>query len=205
MSVLRSDARDLRLTSGLSIPAAAIRPLSTISVYFFKGISMRRTIGTITALVLLATAASWQVAPAQDVDVQGAWLVAGITDSSGTEIGGEPGLFVFTETHYSIMFVPGTEDRAQYPGDLPTDEETLAAYRSFIANSGRYAVEGNQLTHRAYVAKDPVYMGVFPENPLTAKVHRAGETLHFTYTSGFLTGWMFTLQRVEGRAPPVGG
>jgi hypothetical protein len=166
---------------------------------------MRRTIGTITALVLLATAASWQIAPAQDVDVQGGWVVAGITDSSGNEIGGQPGLFVFTETHYSIMFVPGTDERAQYTGDEQTDGEMLAAYQSFIANSGRYVVEGDQLTHRAYVAKDPVYMGAFPENPLMAKVHRAGDTLHFTYTSGFLTGIMFTLQRVEGRSPPSGG
>ena len=166
---------------------------------------MRRTFGTILALVLLATAASWQVASAQDVDVQGAWVVAGITDSSGTEFGGQPGLFVFTGTHYSIMFVPGTDDRAQYTGDSPTDAEMLTAYQSFIANSGRYVVDGDQLTHRAYVAKDPVYMGGFPENPLVAKVHRDGDTLHFTYTSGFMTGATFTLQRVEGRAPPVGG
>jgi hypothetical protein len=175
-----------------------------LSANTFKGTTMRRTIGTITALVLLASAASWRVAPAQGVDVQGAWIVAGITDSSGKEIGGEPGLFVFTGTHYSIMFVPGTNERAQYSGEDPTDGEMLAAYGSFIANSGRYVVEGDQLTHRAYVAKDPVFMGDFPDNPLTAKVHRAGDTLHFTYTSGFLKGSMFTLQRVEGRSFPSG-
>lgn len=159
---------------------------------------MRRSIGTIAVLALLATAAVWQVAPAQDVDVQGAWIVAGITDSTGAEIGGQPGLYIFTGTHYSIMFVPSSDPRAEYDGDVgPTDEDKLMAYGSIIANSGRYQVSGDQLSWQAYVAKDPNYMAGFPDNAFTAKVHRAGDTLHLTWTNAGIT---FTLQRVEGRS-----
>ena len=162
---------------------------------------MRRSFLTIALLVMLTSAVVWRVGSAQDVDVQGAWLVSGMTDSTGAEIGNQPGLYIFTGTHYSIMFVPGTEPRAQYDGDVgPTDADRLAAYQSIIANSGRYQVSGDQLSYQAYVAKDPNYMGGFPDNSVVVKVHRAGDTLHITYPTA---GVLVTLQRVEGTPPPM--
>jgi len=165
---------------------------------------MRRFKGMTAALALLATTTVWQVANAQDVDLQGAWLVTSITSSSGEEIEAQPGLYIFTGTHYSIMFVPGSESRGQYVGESPTEADRLTAYNSFVANSGRYDVTGDQLTLRAYVAKDPNYMAAFPDNQATATVHIAGgDTLHLTYTGEFfISGTMFTLRRVEGTPVP---
>ena len=164
---------------------------------------MRRIVSVLAILTVVS--AAWRAAPAQDVDLQGAWLVTNITDAEGNEIEAQPGLYLFTETHYSIMFVPGTDERTQFAGSDPTDEESLGAYNAFIANSGRYQVVGDQLTIRAYVAKHPNYMGGFPDKKVTATVHIAGgDTLHLTYTGGefSFTGTMFTLRRVEGSRVP---
>ncbi len=163
---------------------------------------MRRIVSVLAILTVVS--AAWRAAPAQDVDLQGAWLVTNITDAEGNEIEAQPGLYLFTETHYSIMFVPGTDERAQFAGSDPTDEESLGAYKTFIANSGRYQVAGDQLTLRAYVAKDPDYMASFPNNQAYATVHIAGgDTLHLTYTGEFfISGTMFTLRRVEGSRVP---
>jgi hypothetical protein len=56
------------------------------------------------------------------------------------------------------MYVPGDEPRDVPEGETFTDAETLTAYGSIIANSGRYTVDGNQLMYEAYVAKNPAYM-----------------------------------------------
>jgi len=162
---------------------------------------MRRFI-TIASLSALLAGVSVSVAAAQDVDVQGAWLVTSITDPSGVESEAQPGLFLYTGTHYTMMFVPGSDERGKYEGETQTDDELLEAYATFIANSGRYQVSGDQLSHRAYVAKDRNYMAEFPENALTATVHRAGDTLHWTWNEGFMGGVMFTLTRVEGTPVP---
>ena len=140
---------------------------------------------------------SKQGRPVMTVDVK-------ITDDEGKEIDAQPGLSLFTGTHYSIMFVPGSEPRGQYVEQTQTEADRLIAYNSFVANSGRYDVSGDQLTLRAYVAKDPNYMAAFPENQATAKVHIAGgDTLHLTYTGEFfISGTMFTLRRVEGAQVP---
>lgn len=163
---------------------------------------MRRIVSVLAILTVVS--AAWRAAPAQDVDLQGAWLVTNITDADGNEIEAQPGLYIFTETHYSIMFVRGTDERAQYAGSEPTDKESLGAYNTFVANSGRYQVAGDQLTLRAYVAKGPNYMAGFPNNQSYATVHIAGgDTLHLTYTGEFfISGTMFTLQRVEGTPVP---
>ena len=164
---------------------------------------MRRIVSVLAILTVVS--AAWRAAPAQDVDIQGAWLVTSITDTTGNESEAQPGLYIFTGTHYSIMFVRGAEERAEFAGSEPTDDESLSAYNAFIANSGRYQVVGDQLTIRAYVAKHPNYMGGFPDNKVTATVHIAGgDTLHLTYTGGefSFTGTMFTLRRVEGSRVP---
>ena len=74
----------------------------------------------------------------------------------------------------------------------------MQAYDSFIANTGRYEVDGDQLTFRAFVAKFPPYMAAWPDNAGKVRVHRAGDELHWTWGNGA----MFTLQLVEGSDPP---
>jgi len=97
-------------------------------------------------------------ARAQASDLQGGWIVTGWDAPSGVST--QRGLFVFSESgHYSMMFVLGAA-RPALPAN-PSDAQVAAAANPFVANSGRYTVEGNVITYEAFVAKDPAYMAGF--------------------------------------------
>jgi len=158
---------------------------------------MRRTISVLAALALMS--AAWRTAPAQDVSIDGAWVLTATADSAGNaNEQPQPGLFVFTGTHYSMMFATGNGQRERYTAETPTDADMIAAYGTIVANSGRYQVDGDKVTMRAYVAKDPNFMGDWPENAFSASVHLAGDTMHWTWGNGS----MFTFRRTEGSPAP---
>lgn len=166
----------------------------------------------LASLALLAVSSS--PAAAQDASaLNGAWLVSSWTDTDGVVYeDSQRGLFTFTITgddggNYSMMFVPGSEARPRYAGENQTDAETLSAYASFIANSGRLTVEGNTLTYEAYMAKDPNYMDDWGENGESVDWAVDGTTLTLTFTSGFMEGTTATLRRAGAPAaetnPPL--
>lgn len=157
-----------------------------------RGFFVRTALVLAAALMVVPSAASAQE---EHSPVMGAWLLAGIVDGEGVEQMRHPGLWIYTSTHYSTMFVIGDEAR-QDVADINdiTDADKLAAYESFIANSGRYEIEGDQLTTHAYVAKFPDYMHAFPDNAVTYTFAVDGDTM--TLTSG--GGTVITLRRVEG-------
>ena len=66
-------------------------------------------------------------------------------------------VYIFTQKHYSYMFVPGTGPRRLFAGDpnQPTDGEKVAAYNSFVAGSGTYVLAGSALTLNAILHKNP--------------------------------------------------
>lgn len=134
--------------------------------------------------------------------LEGAWIATSVTDAEGnTSNEPQPALYVFTPTHYSMMIATGSEPRAGYQGEEMTDAETLAAYDTFVANSGRYEIDGNILKTRAYVAKDPNYMGDWPENEVTFEFSVDGDTLTLT-NQVFAAGTVTTLRQVEGTPNP---
>ena len=154
--------------------------------------------------VLLFLAASFLATPAigiaqDESPIQGAWIVSGATFADGTaRQSPQPGLYIFTSTHYSMMYVPGDEPRADL-GEEPTDAETVAAYGPFVANSGRYEVSGDEITTRAYVAKYPNYMHAWPDNTSTYSFAVDGDQMQLTFGSGIIV----TLRRVEGMTMPA--
>jgi len=153
---------------------------------------------------LLFLAAGFLTTPATGVaqdesPVQGAWIVSGVESADGTVNSSvQPGLFLFTGTHYSTMIARGDEPRARFAADEATDEERLEAYGSFIANSGRYEVAGDEITTRAYVAKNPNYMGDWPDNAQTYTFAVDSDQLLLTFENGTKV----TLRRVEGIPMP---
>ena len=101
--------------------------------------------------------------------IQGAWRVTEVTvtgANAGSNVSPQPGMYVFTKSHYSIITVNGTAPRksisnAANPGQL-TDAEKMARYEAwnqFTANAGTYQIAGNTLTTQAVVAKNPGVMG----------------------------------------------
>ena len=93
--------------------------------------------------------------------VEGAWSVASIhvtgPDSADTTV--QPSLYLFGDKHYSMFRVTGNQPRALAATDSATDAEKLAAYNSFIANTGTYEVADSTLTTHPIVARSPNFMG----------------------------------------------
>jgi hypothetical protein len=143
---------------------------------------MRRITFLTAALALIGLFTLTWPAQAQESSIVGAW----ITESwEGEEGDPQPGLLIFTETNYSMMFVPAGMTREQYTGEEMTEAEMVAAMQTLVANSGRYTREGDQITTEAYVALNPNYMANWGENHLTYTFKVEGDLLHLTWPAGF--------------------
>jgi len=140
--------------------------------------------GTILCVIVALAGAPRSASAQVPADLVGGWIVTSWTSADGTT-NAQPqrGLFIFAPTgQYSIMYVPGTEPRAGYEGEAMTDAETLAAYASIIANSGRFTVAGDTITYDAFVAKDPNYMADF-----NVQTRENARKLAFAIRDGILT------------------
>ena len=120
---------------------------------------MSRTTQVHTRLLLpIVAALAVTVSAHAQVSVDGAWTVTEWTVNDVTAPASQPGIFIFTSTHYSFFFVNQAEDRAQ-PANASTegmtDADKVTAYDEFTANAGRYTIEGDLLKTRAYLAKNP--------------------------------------------------
>jgi hypothetical protein len=138
-----------------------------------------------------------------ETPLEGAWIVSSWENLDGKAIADpQPGIFVFTTTNYSIMYVNTAAPRPAYDADAEqTDPEKLAAYDSLTANAGGYEIDGNTFTTYAYVAKDNNYMGGFPENDTEYEFERDGDKLTIT-TKTFAEAFKVVLESVEGEDGP---
>jgi hypothetical protein len=121
-------------------------------------------------MITLLVAAGSVLSRAQGApSLQGAWRVTDVVTTGAnaeTNKNPQPGLYLFTQKHYSIVTDNATAPRkdfgaARERGKL-TDAEKIARYEvwdKFSANSGTYQVSGNTLTVHPLVAKNPAVMG----------------------------------------------
>ncbi len=163
---------------------------------------MRRALGLVGVLATLAVLLAASRTNTPNPALHGAWTVTSWEVEGEAVPAPQPGMIVFTETHYTMMYVDVAEPRARYAGDDMTNPEVIAAYNTLTANSGRYEVSGNQLTTRAYVAKDPNYMGDWPENTSVYTFRMEGETLHLQWPSDWPEKRSGTFTKVEGQPAP---
>jgi glucose/arabinose dehydrogenase len=116
----------------------------------------RFAIATLAATLL----AGCQRAESPEPPLEGAWSIVSLRvagpDSAATTL--QPNLFLFTDRHYSMMRVTGNQPRTLAAKDSVTDAEKLAAYDSFIANSGTYEITDSTLTTHPIVARSPNFM-----------------------------------------------
>jgi Lipocalin-like domain len=112
----------------------------------------------------------WKVSEQSTRSVGGAWSIGPVPYLS---------LYIFTDQHYSYMFAPGTGPRRLFAGDpnQPTDAEKVAAYDSFVAGSGIYALSGSVLKLTAILHKNPNEM---MGEPLAYNVEFDGSRLVLT-------------------------
>ena len=122
-------------------------------------------------------------------DLAGGWVVTSWTAPDGEVVESpQPGLFLFTaEGQYSFMYVTGSEPRPVV-GPEPSDAALAGAFRTIIANSGRYRLNGDEIAYEAFVAKSPDYMADWdPENGgnlQTLKRSIAGSVLTLEWPNG---------------------
>jgi hypothetical protein len=120
---------------------------------------MFRIMTGLTLLVLCTTVISAQ--GSKKKRIEGAWKVTEIVVTGADTANvpnAQPGLIIFARKHYSAMWVPGNQPRSLFKGEDPTDQEKIAAYDSFVANSGTYEVAGATLTLHPMVARSPNFM-----------------------------------------------
>lgn len=116
---------------------------------------MKRTL--FVALVAVVSGLISSAASAQTPTLKGAWRVTSVTSADGkVNSSPEPGLYIFTDRHYSTQYV--NAPRSAAAGQASPDKERLAAYDAFTANTGTYEVKGSTLTTKPIVAKNPSVM-----------------------------------------------
>jgi hypothetical protein len=147
------------------------------------------TLRTLALVIVVSVAGVVELAAQSKSPVEGAWKVAEVQviggANPGTNSSPQPGLYVFTRGHYSIMSVNGDKARTATPGQgrgrgqaAPlTDADKIALYEHwnpFTANSGTYTITGNTLTTKAIVAKN---QGVMEGAPQVREFKIEGGTL----------------------------
>lgn len=92
--------------------------------------------------------------------LHGAWRVVSTTDTGSVNDAPQPGIFMFTESHYSMVLVLGRQPRPDV-GDLATAShgELVAAFGpAFNAQAGTYRLGSGAIEMTAEVAKSPRVM-----------------------------------------------
>lgn len=117
---------------------------------------MTRTLKVLLLVTMLPTMLAAQ--SSSRGPLEGAWRVAEIVvtgaDASNTP-NPQPGLAIFTRTHYSFLWVPGNQPRTLFKAEVPTNDEKITAFDSLVGNTGTYEVSGTTLTIRPMVARFP--------------------------------------------------
>lgn len=119
----------------------------------------------IFALSLLIAVLSVSAFAQSKSGIEGVWKITEVrgTGADGkveTEKATQPSMYLFTKTHYSIIYVNSDKPRmAMEDYSKATKEELLATFvNQFVANAGTYDVKGDKLTVHPMVAKSPGYM-----------------------------------------------
>ena len=124
---------------------------------------MRQRIGmTLLGMFILTLTvyAQYGQAPAKKNPLMGAWKVTEYTNPNQPTITNpQPGIYVFSEKHYSAVRIQGTKPLPDYPSnDKATDADKVAVFNALYMNTGAYSVSGNKLTTMPQVAKSAFAM-----------------------------------------------
>ena len=120
------------------------------------------TLAALSALTITACEkAGEEGATKKSNGLQGAWSVvamriSGPDSASNRTI--QPSLYIFVDKHYSMMRVTGNQPRGLAAKDSSTDAEKLAAFDSFVANTGTYEIADSTITIHPIVARSPNFM-----------------------------------------------
>ena len=157
---------------------------------------MKRIITILLLVVCTATIGLTQAKKSGGNPLVGTWKVVEGTSASGEKNSNpQPGLYIFTAKHYSMVAITGTQPRPKYTDQSKaTDKEKVAVFDQLQANSGTYTFSGNTLKIRPVVAKNDF---VVSRPELEFQVRIDGNNLTVTATNGFNKGVVNKLIRIE--------
>ncbi|MEO6333349.1 MAG: lipocalin family protein [Pyrinomonadaceae bacterium] len=138
---------------------------------------MKMRQGLLCLLITLFLSAS---AAAQSKSIQGVWKLneqISTGQNAETRVFSQPGMYLFTKEHYSVIYVSSTAPRAVIAdlGAASADELRNIFVNSFIANGGTYEYKGGKLTMHVMVAKSPSFMQ--PDTWVSSAVKINGNTM----------------------------
>ncbi len=98
------------------------------------------------------------------VSIVGVWKILTVVYISGIDATtidpALPGLFIFTENHYSMTWMPLGKLQGDYDNLWhPSDAEKVKSYNSIVTNAGTYRLLDSILTTSVEVAKTPAFVG----------------------------------------------
>ena len=128
----------------------------------------------------------------------GAWLITETitktADSTTVNKNPQPGLYVFTDRHFSLMLIPGEEPRAAL-GEDASREERCEAFENFVADAGSYEARGSTLTMHNIIAKNPRAMNGGAGGPYRYEL--SGDSLTLTFSRGWARGAEVTYRLIR--------
>ena len=110
--------------------------------------------------------------------IVGAWRVVEVTrDSVGvTRTAPFPGLYLFTQNHYSMMRYDSEKPRRDFPDNLRRTTDTyIEIWGPLAAQTGKYEIRGDRIFAQPHVSKSPSAMK--PESFMMFSWRIAGDTL----------------------------
>jgi len=117
---------------------------------------------------LLLTSCGETIKPTADLvekdPLLGAWEMQSVhwitPDTTYTIAQAQPGIIIFDEDRYSLMWTPTESPRVPFEElSNPTDEEVIAGFRSVVFNGGTYEKTDSTVTTQAQIAKVPGFEG----------------------------------------------
>ena len=118
---------------------------------------------TIALLFASASCFAQEISDHQSAIV-GVWRIAEVktvtADGESTNSSPLPGLYIFTQDHYSAVWSTSDTPRQMYADRWqPTADEKIAAYDSIVVNAGTYELDESDLITKPIMARVPGFGG----------------------------------------------
>jgi hypothetical protein len=129
------------------------------------------------AALIVAIAAAWSIAQAGE-SVVGSWrLLSWVQEDVESKIvqavfGDNPvGVITYTSDGHMSVFIANPKRRAA-GGPFATDAEAAALYRTMVAYSGSYSIDGNEVIHKVEVSWNEAWNGTDQHRFIEVKDNR---------------------------------